>query len=219
MKRFALLAAAAVLTLTACNDVRDLAGAKESAAGGDLVTLADRPVTCEASKPACAQLHRIKADACLRLAQNALAVGQAREAMTGARAACALSGYDAALKGMDDGKGTVRAARMEALRVSRVTSRSTSGARGFNTRMGREAATFQSAFPDRDAGPYYRAAARYWEAAFGSSATACADLGAAKTLAAKARTGRSVPDGPAVQDALPKLEQQIAQAAASKGCS
>ncbi len=195
MRRLALLA---VLALAACDPTLSaLQTQKDQAAAGDLAAIAATPVTCDLSTPGCDQSRAIRGDACLRLAQDALAAS--RPAAIAPNAACAEAEY-AAVLGAGRGSAELLAARrLEALRLAREGARSIPAGQAANDTLGAAATDYATRFPGRGEGGFYRATAILWSAAFAPGPDRCAQLAEAGTLAAAAASapadGRALPGG------------------------
>ncbi|MBD9526956.1 hypothetical protein [Paracoccus sp. PAR01] len=159
--------------------VAELSELQTLAAAGDRQAIADHTPTCRIAQPGCPQVHEMTADACLALAQQAMAARQTAEAAR--RAACAESRYR-------DLSGTsVQLRGLEALRLQRETARSPEAA-GFNRQLQARA----GAVADPAAG-YYWASAVDWRRQFGSDKPSCAELVEAQSRANAAATAASAP--------------------------
>lgn len=220
MKHLTLAMALGALVLTSgCDeDTRSLETAQDQALAGDTTAIANTLLDCDPTSAACAKNHWIKADACLKLAQQEVSAGRASGAEARSRAGCATDSYTSALRGWSDAQGTVRAGQLEAQRVSRQVSRSASEGARWNSAMGRSAAAFAATFPARAAGSYYAGDALFWDIVRTGGAD-CAGLQRVASLAGSARAGSPVPGGPPLGSAIATLEQQASAQATRAGCS
>ncbi|WP_044559716.1 hypothetical protein [Azospirillum sp. B4] len=146
---------AAGLHLTACavvnSEISQLDSFKRYAAAGDWAAIANSGVSCGASSSGCAQLHEIKADACMRQGAGVSSYD------------CAIAQYQAAIQARQAKADTavsltrLRIGELDALGRRRDQSRSTAEALPFNTRLLTEAAALIQDAPDRPDGYYYLA--------------------------------------------------------------
>lgn len=146
-------------TLTACSaTVSQLDKAKDLGEAGEYEQIAAFNIECAAGEQGCNQLHLIKGDACLRLAQ--------REENSVRYYDCAITHLST---GIDQTRGkttpigsleTYYENLLEALRQRQDLARSLAESAPFTEQLASRAGRFQAAYPDSPAGPFYQASAR-----------------------------------------------------------
>ncbi len=211
-------AALAVALAAGCaGTVRELDSAKRAAAAGDPAANADRAVDCAPADEGCGQLRAIKADACLRLAQDAMAEGRAAEAAP--RAACAREHFAAARQSPGADAASLVARELEATRLARESASGAAAAQA-NADLDALAGSAAAALPGRAEGFHYGADAALWRAAFTPVGDGCDDLAAARRLAAAALAAPPAPSPlpGGVRDAAGAVERRAAALALGRGC-
>jgi hypothetical protein len=204
-----------VLLLAACaaGTVRDLSKMKHWAQAGDLEALVAFEVDCAPTTEGCAQAHMIRADACLRRAQETPVAGRA------AYASCAAQDYDAALIAADARPDPLvdaeRLARweLESLRLWRDAVAREQAAT-LNAELAEAAEQVASAQAMRPEGFYYLADARIWPVNAGLERPACPAILQASRLVERAA---SLADAGAVD--VGQLRRDIANAATVHDCT
>ena len=211
---------AVVLLLAGCTgSVAELDDLQELYAQGDYAAVAARPLECTLGEEGCARSHEMKADSCLRLAQQA--VREARAAEAAEPADCAAHNYRALLAA-DLGDATALGAReLEAVRLERESAPDFAAGGTFNDALARRASDFGAREPSLAEGPYYAASALFWRASFEDVTDDCAVLRDARDLAARAAESPSAEGGPpgGVGEAARALARRATEAARSRGCA
>ncbi|WP_147127611.1 hypothetical protein [Shimia ponticola] len=177
----------------------------------------DTELTCDASAQACATRHAIKADACLRLAQDEVRAGRASGAEAVRRASCARQNFSTALGTLPDAQGSVGAGNLAALRVTRQTATTTSAGRAANDALDQAATAYLAKHPGLNAGAYYQGDAALYQALRATSRD-CGRLTMASQLAMAAEARQNPPRVPSLASAIATLQTQASQAAAQAGC-
>jgi hypothetical protein len=217
MPRRATLVLSAALLAAACSTVNPQIGQletfKREAAARKWQAIADANVTCAPESLGCAQLHQIKADACMSLGNQASPAQQATNydcAITENRAAIA-----AQLKRPDPTVDTARlqTGELEALLRRRDHSRSDPEATRFNRALLSDAAAVVQAAPAQAAGYYYLGDALLSQALSEQPPTSCDTL---RRAAAALGNASQRPSGYA--DAIAQRRRDIANAAQPGGC-
>ncbi|WP_172332572.1 hypothetical protein [Mangrovicoccus sp. HB161399] len=170
------------------------------------------------SDAACAKQARVKARACLQLAQEA--VGRAEAATPAARnnAACALDTYGAIISASGAATAADFVGQLEALRLGRDTATSDSRARALNKSLARTASSYAEHVPGEAAGPYYAADSAYWTGADSSGVAACSAFGTARDWLEVAGQGGATKDFPPFSGSVRALGVQLERSSALKGC-
>jgi hypothetical protein len=159
---------------------------------GHYQQIAASQVSCEATKPGCAQLHWIKADACYRTATgDDPAIVDARTASpqefpnAERELDCAITNYRAALSASetvpdpDVRRDQVDLGLLESLKRRRDLAESTPDAVRYNTLLREQAVAVESGPIGSPAGYYYAANAKLNETLLLSSEGGCAEIAAA----------------------------------------
>jgi hypothetical protein len=215
-----LVVIAALLLIGGCaGSVRELAAFQDLTARGAWSEIASRPLDCAPAAEGCGRTREIKGDACLRLAQTALA--EARAAQAAPYAACAVDNYGAALAAAGADAASLTPRRLEARRLARESATDLGAAGDANAALADAAAAFAAAAPARPEGFHYAADARLWRAVFTDGDDACGDIGQARALAARAaaatETTSPLPGG--LREPTAALARRAEELAAAKGCA
>jgi hypothetical protein len=159
MPKLSTLVVLAGLTVSACSVVNPQIGQlktfKQEAAARNWRAIANAKVECVPRSQGCVQLHQIKADACMSLADQLAPTQQS------ANYDCAITEYQAAIAAQHrQADATVDMARLQtsqldALSRRRDISRSEEEAARFNRELLRDATILVKAAPARTAGNYY----------------------------------------------------------------
>lgn len=194
--------------------VAELAEVQALAESEDRAALADWEIRCSFGEPGCARVYEMTGDACLRLAQDAVAAGRAAEARP--QANCARDRYDALFRATGEESVSVRG--LEALRLSRESAGRIEQAAQVNAALERRAEANRAAFPGSGAGDYYLATTLFWRVAFDRSPDICTDLERAGSLAAAAAMeapSRAVLD---IRTAAADVSRRTEVMARERGC-
>lgn len=186
---------------------------KQEAATRNWQAIADATVACAPGSQGCAQLHQIKADACLSLGNQTVPAQQATDYD------CAITEYQAAitaqLKQPDPAVDTARlqTAELDALSRRRDRSRTDGEAARFNAALLNDARTAVKAAPAQAAGYYYVGDALLSQALSEEPPASCGTLNHATTAldSASQRQG-------GYADAIAQRRRDIANAARAGGC-
>lgn len=177
----------------------------------------DTPLTCDISSQSCATRHAIKADACLRLAQNEIEAGRTSGAEAANRTTCARENFALALGTLSDADGSVAAGNLAALQATRLTSTTQAAGRSANDALAQAATAYQAKHPSLNAGAYYLGDATLYRGL--RSGPDCGRLSTASQLAIAAAARTNPPEVPSLASAIATLQANAAQAAAQSGCT
>jgi hypothetical protein len=197
--------------------VADLEAAQGSAAAGDLASIASRDVTCQPAEAGCARLREMKGDACLRLAQDSVAAGNAAAAAP--RAACATEQFTALERAGVGDAASLGPRGLEAERLQRESAGTTAQARRANDALLSGAEAFAASFPSEAAGPYYAANALAWRVAFDRPADPCPVLAEAEARAATATALAGPGEVIDLREPASAQAARLGAASASAGCA
>jgi hypothetical protein len=205
------------LLVAACSTVNPQIGQletfKQEAATRKWQAIADATVACAPGSQGCAQLHQIKADACLSLGSQVAPVQQAADYD------CAITEFQAAIAGQLKQKdpmvdtALLQTAELDALSRRRDRSRSDGESARFNGALLNDAAAVVKAAPEQAAGYYYLGDALLSQALSEQPPTSCGTLNratAALDTASRRASGYA--------DAIAQRRRDIANAAQAGGC-
>jgi hypothetical protein len=207
-----LLAACAAANPT----VTALERAKALSAAGDHRAVAALEVGCAPRDQGCAQLHRIKADSCRRLAETSGAEASARRTALD----CAVAGYDAALGAaaalpdaeVDPARATVEL--LDALARRRDLAPARADAQAQNARLREHAQAATRIAAARPAGLVFGADAALNAALLGADQGGCDAIATAAALLAEAGT-----PAPPLDARARSLDRAIGNARRARGCA
>jgi hypothetical protein len=218
MLRGATLVLPVGLLLASCSAVNPQIGQletfKQEAAAGKSQAIADAKVACAPGSQGCAQLHQIKADACMAVGNQASPAQQATDYD------CAISEYQAAIAAQrKQPDSTVDMARLQtgeldALLRRRDRSRSDQEAARFNGALLSEARAMVEAAPAQAAGYYYLGDGLLSQALSERAPTSCATL-----HRAAAALGNAIQRPGAYADAIAQRRRDMGNAAQADGCN
>lgn len=177
----------------------------------------DTELTCDTGTQSCATRYAIKADACLRLAQDEIRAGRASGAEAVRRATCARQNFATALETLPDGQGSVGAGNLAALRVTRQTATTASAGRSANDALDQAATAYLAKHPALNAGAFYQGDVALYRSLRAGSAD-CGRLTTASQLAMAAAARQNPPRVPSLASAIATLQSQASAAAAQAGC-
>lgn len=159
MPKLATLVILSGLAVSACSAVNPQIGQletfKQEAAAKQWRPIADARIECAPQSQGCAQLHQIKADACMSLAYRAAPTQQSGDYD------CAINEYQAAIAAqLEQPDATVdmvrlQTGKLDALSRRRDISRSEEEATRFNRELLRDSTLLAKAAPARAVGNYY----------------------------------------------------------------
>ncbi|MFW5834407.1 MAG: hypothetical protein ACOCYE_09940 [Pseudomonadota bacterium] len=207
------LVMALLLGACALGTVRDVDRMKQLTDAGDLEALAAFEVDCAPATEGCAQAHMIRADACLRRAQETPVAGRAPYA------ACAVEDYEAALVAAaarpDPLVDPLRLTRweLESLRLWRDAVARDQAAE-LNAELAEAAEQVAREQDTRPEGFYYLADARVWPVNAGLERPACPAILQASRLVERAA---ALADAGTVD--VDQLRRDIDNAARVHGCT
>jgi hypothetical protein len=196
--------------------VSGLETAKQQAAAGNHAAVARLDATCQPSEAGCAQLRRVKADSCSRLADAAgVDVSAKRSALD-----CAVTNYDAALAAamaVPDSNappGVIAAELLDAQARRRDAASDRADALQQDAGLlSRAQAAARMSGEAHQAGLIYGADAELNRALLGSSSGGCDGIGRADALLAQSRTAGDL------AARRQTLGRAVANARQSRGCA
>lgn len=204
----------AAALLSACDGTTsDLAQATGASQSGDVAVNADTVLDCDPRGEACAKTYWIKADACLRLAQQEVQAGRASSAVARDRTRCATDAFDRAMAGWRTPQSGV--GQLQALRLSRQIARTSGDGARANAALIQAADKFGATYPTLNAGPYFAADGVLHTAVLSSD---CEGLDAALDLANTATMGNDVPEVPSLRSGIATLQRQGQAARVTQEC-
>jgi hypothetical protein len=212
------LVISAGLIVAACSTINPQIGQletfKQEAAAKNWQPIADAKVACTPQSQGCAQLHQIKANACMSLGNQAALTQQSTDYD------CAVNEYQAAIAAqLKQPDATVdlaqlRTGKLEALSRRRDRSRSDQEAAQFNRALVSDATAMVKAAPAQGSAYYYLGDGLLSQALSEQPPNSCATLQRASVALDTASQRPS-----AYADAIAQRRRDIANAAKAGGCS